>query len=169
MERTIWVHINPKNHKKKGITYFPVVCYEDRGKPPLLTRVLKGRSKNNKNQYDLLLTNIEFLIQVVKSEADIFEGCTRLIIVSSNQAIVSWFQKGNCPFNYKDQFSRVISNLKTLPVGSLGITDDIPCLAEKYCKEFAVTDNYTESNDTEEDYISIVDIFSRTGGGDVSC
>ena len=105
------------------------------------------------------------MIQVVKSSRHFERLHKTLLLVVTKQCF--WFQ-GIVLLTIRIN-SRVMANLKTLPVGSLGITNDIPCLAEKYCREYAVTDNYTESNDTEEDYISIVDIFSRTGGGDVSC
>ncbi len=158
--KTLWVHISPKNSKNKHITYLPVVVYEEKGKPPIIVRVLKQRMNNAKNQYNILMDNIEFAIRALMDDKDVkqIEGAYKLIFVSNNQALVSWFQKGNCPLNYKDQFLRIVTGLRKLPVGSVGITNDVSCLADKYCSESYVTKSIVDEADEEEEYINIVEI-----------
>lgn len=159
MKSTLWVHICPKNNKNKSVTYLPVVVYEEKGKPPLFVNVRKQKINHAKNQYNILMDNLEYAIKVLKTDVDNIKECPKLIFVSNNQALVSWFQKGSCPIAYKDQFSRILAGIRTIPAGSVGITNDITCLADKYGSDCYVTDSFTEETD-EEEYINIVDICS---------
>jgi hypothetical protein len=158
MSNTYWVHINPKNNKNKNITYYPVVVYTEIGTPPEYVFVSKNRIKKAKNQYDLLLDNLEYALSMIKRNPQDFKECYKLVFVSNNDAFVSWFKKSGCPLRYNDQFKRIISQMKDLEVGSLGITSDTSCFAQKYANDCYVTDNFLEEIN-EEEYVNVIDIF----------